>query len=267
MIEPVNVDRPIGKNYFRDVPDDTLLITDIFPTVQGEGPYAGQRALFLRLAGCNYGGKGVVGKGCLFCDTSFFIDKAKPYTFDELVSAFDARHPGSLDAQQKTKLVVVTGGEPLLQKNLISFIENTEGYFFQIETNGTQRVYPKQNCHVVVSPKVPQRVDAQRGGSYPVLNSETMRSAHCLKFVVSADKESPYHNIPQYAFRFQELGKPVYVSPMAVYRRPPPEPASIWDGSVYDQAACADNTSYAFYLAQTYGFRVSMQTHLYGAVK
>jgi organic radical activating enzyme len=53
----------VGKKYFADAPADSLFVTSMFFTLQGEGPYSGMPALFIRLAKCNL--------DCSFCDTFF----------------------------------------------------------------------------------------------------------------------------------------------------------------------------------------------------
>ena len=109
-----------------------LLVAELFgPTFQGEGPSAGQQALFVRLSRCNL--------SCRWCDT--------PYTWDW--SRFDPhaearRLPVPEVArwllQQPVRLVVITGGEPLLQqRRLLPLVVElaAAGRRIEIETNGT----------------------------------------------------------------------------------------------------------------------------------
>lgn len=115
-----------------DPPTLPLLVAETFgPTLQGEGPSSGQQALFLRLSRCNL--------SCPRCDT--------PYTWD--TSRFDLRaHTSQRTAEdvvrwvltQPTRLLVITGGEPLLQQDrLLTVVKGvTEaGRRVEIETNGT----------------------------------------------------------------------------------------------------------------------------------
>lgn len=109
-----------------------LLVAERFgPTFQGEGPSAGQQALFIRLSTCNL--------SCSWCDT--------PYTWDW--TRFDRRverrrvSAGELLAwalERDTTLVVVTGGEPLIQQAGLAPLVSTlaeAGRRVEIETNGT----------------------------------------------------------------------------------------------------------------------------------
>ncbi|MGH3754424.1 MAG: 7-carboxy-7-deazaguanine synthase QueE [Pseudonocardiaceae bacterium] len=112
--------------------DHVLLVAETFgPTVQGEGPSAGQRAAFIRLLRCNL--------TCRTCDT--------PYTWDRtrFNLATEGRPVPGADLlawalDQDVELVVITGGEPLLQqRKLVPLVSalTAAGRRVEIETNGT----------------------------------------------------------------------------------------------------------------------------------
>jgi 7-carboxy-7-deazaguanine synthase len=112
-----------------------LEVNSVFETIQGEGPFAGTPATFVRLAGCNL--------QCQWCDTEY----TKRQTFTaEGVAAQCANQ----------RLVVITGGEPFRQ-NIAPLIRQllSVGHKVQIETNGTifDEEVMKLDVHVVVSPK------------------------------------------------------------------------------------------------------------------
>jgi len=112
----------------------TLVIAETFgPTIQGEGPSAGRRASFIRTGGCNL--------ACSWCDSSFTWDGRRYDLRAELtrtpVTAITARA-----LQGAPGLVVITGGEPLLQQEqpgwaLLLDTLVTAGVDVEIETNGT----------------------------------------------------------------------------------------------------------------------------------
>lgn len=130
-------------------------VKEIFLTLQGEGMQAGRRAVFLRFAGCNlWSGRDAdrAGARCTFCDTDFVgTDGAGGgrYGADDL-----ARHVQAAWGQgTDQRLVVVTGGEPLLQldRPLIDAL-HALGFAIAVETNGTLPA-PAGIDWICVSPK------------------------------------------------------------------------------------------------------------------
>ncbi|TMR97575.1 7-carboxy-7-deazaguanine synthase QueE [Nonomuraea basaltis] len=110
-----------------------MVVSEVFgPTVAGEGPSCGRRVAFIRLGGCSL--------ACSWCDT--------PYTWD--ATRFDLRAELSrvpvADAVAQVEamnvpLVVITGGEPLLQQTYPAFGELLRllwDFEVEIETNGTR---------------------------------------------------------------------------------------------------------------------------------
>lgn len=115
-----------------------LVVAELFgPTIQGEGPSAGRIAVFVRLSRCNL--------ACRGCDT--------PYTWDR--SRFDLRaeshrataaEVGAWAVGTGVELVVITGGEPLLQQRPLTTLLETlvgHGRRVEIETNGTITPAPR----------------------------------------------------------------------------------------------------------------------------
>jgi len=161
-------------------------------------------------------------------------------------------------------LVVITGGEPFRQDigNLVNTLVNF-GYYVQIETNGDfLRAGMLPGAIIVVSPKA-----SMRGYTNPPAGM--IERADYMKFVVTADEDSLYHELPGYAFQFANLHgmTSLYVSPMNEYKRNlnDGEVASMWSGA-YDLDKCALNNSYAAKLALLLGCSLSLQTHSYVSV-
>jgi 7-carboxy-7-deazaguanine synthase len=109
-----------------------LLVNELFgPTLQGEGPSAGQRAAFLRLAECNL--------ACTWCDSRHSWDWRRYDKEDETRHVPIETVATELLAMD-TDLVVVTGGEPLLQAEAVTHLARTlqaAGRVVEVETNGT----------------------------------------------------------------------------------------------------------------------------------
>ncbi|MBW2620128.1 MAG: radical SAM protein, partial [Deltaproteobacteria bacterium] len=97
----------------------TLLVNEIFYSIQGESTHSGRPCIFVRLTGCNL--------RCSYCDTRYAYEEGVKMELTEIVSRI---------ADYKCPLVEITGGEPLLQSNtpiLISkLLEN--GYEVLMET-------------------------------------------------------------------------------------------------------------------------------------
>lgn len=214
-----------GKNPKR--PPETgdgsqLNVVAVFPTLQGEGPFAGQPSVFVRLGGCNL--------ACDFCDTEF--------------EDFSAMQLAALRAEIRTQaadlrdLVVITGGEPLRQ-NIVPLCEAllAEGYRVQIETNGTLWRPLPAGVHVVCSPKITD-------GAYHPLRPDLLARVDALKFIVRAG-EGAYHTVGEVGQSAAPCRIPTYVQPMD-------------EG---DPARNAANTAHALNLAQTQGHHLSLQLH------
>jgi organic radical activating enzyme len=140
----VNLQQPIGNQEFKGL----YSVHEIFSTIQGEGPFAGVPATFIRLAGCNL--------QCTGCDTDY--TGGKEMTRQEIAKSVDP-----------DRLVVITGGEPFRQ-NLFDLLDTLLNRnikrVVQIETNGT--ILPNylpdfiaRGVIVVVSPKTVRSPFAQ----------------------------------------------------------------------------------------------------------
>jgi 7-carboxy-7-deazaguanine synthase len=132
-----------------------MKVTEIFESIQGEGPYIGHRAIFVRLFGCNL--------DCPWCDTKYSRVEGGIYYEQTVQQITDivCRSPS-------IRHVVVTGGEPTVQMS--ELLELTMrlrevGKFVTLETNGTNPVDPAAFDKIMVSPK--KLEDAERWLSTP----------------------------------------------------------------------------------------------------
>ncbi len=137
---------PITRQNLGDGQSLHLVKGSPFLTIQGEGPYAGQPAVFIRLHGCNL--------ACTFCDTQFSDPNDPVLSLQEINDKIDA-------VRGNTRLVVITGGEPLLQQ-IVPLCKDLlwhHGLTVQIETAGTVWIDGLNKvAEIVVSPKT-ARVD------------------------------------------------------------------------------------------------------------
>ncbi|WP_300575526.1 7-carboxy-7-deazaguanine synthase [Phenylobacterium sp.] len=134
----------------------TYSVKEIFLTLQGEGGQAGRPAVFCRFGGCNLWSGREVDRAkavCTFCDTDFVgMDGPGGGRFPDaeaLADAIAAAWTGGAD----NRLVVCTGGEPLLQLDapLIGAL-HARGFTIAVETNGTLAA-PAGVDWICVSPK------------------------------------------------------------------------------------------------------------------
>jgi 7-carboxy-7-deazaguanine synthase (Cx14CxxC type) len=134
----------------------TYSVKEIFLTLQGEGGQAGRAAVFCRFSGCNlWTGREQdrAGAVCTFCDTDFVGTDGpgggKFETAEALADAVEAAWSGGAE----DRLVVCTGGEPLLQLDppLIQALQDRR-FSVAVETNGTVKA-PEGLDWICVSPK------------------------------------------------------------------------------------------------------------------
>ena len=178
-----------GKNNISPIITKTqkeIAVVKIFRTLQGEGPYVGRAAIFLRLGGCNL--------QCSFCDTEF--DNYTLLSNKEIVKKIK-------QLSNNINLIVITGGEPLRQdiKPLCKLLIE-ENFEIQIETNGTIfRKLPKQ-VKVICSPKIYKK-------KYHI-TKELIEYIDAFKFLVAST--GLYQEIPNI-----ETNKPIYIQPIDEY--------------------------------------------------
>jgi 7-carboxy-7-deazaguanine synthase len=144
----------------------TYAVKECFLTLQGEGVQSGSRAVFLRFAGCNLWSGREQDRAtaeCRFCDTDFVGTDGegggKFRSAEELAAHVEAMWGSS----GERRLVVITGGEPMLQLDeiLIDAL-HARGFRVAVESNGTLEATPGIDW-LCVSPKAGTRVVQRRG--------------------------------------------------------------------------------------------------------
>jgi len=280
----------VGKKYFAEA-GDKLFVTSIFYTMQGEGPYRGMPAIFVRLAKCNL--------GCSWCDA--FFDDGDWMTVDEVLDQCEHEinkfYNNETPPEIYNKIVfVLTGGEPSLQQiyPLLDKASKLYGYT-QIESNGVFAPEVPESTTVVISPKCNEKVDISEGfkryipTKYMEPNLVTLARADCLKFIVEDQPEfdSPYQTIPQWAHDWHNrTGIPIFISPMNIYNKEPEKAKAIragknrmelaerstvdevvswWEKDLFNMEANQRNHEHAARYALKHGFIFQMQLHLFAS--
>ncbi len=149
--------------------EQTLRITEIFLSIQGESSHAGRPCSFVRLTGCPM--------RCIWCDSEYTFSGGEKMSFETIFKKLE---------EFGCSLVEVTGGEPLAQKNVFPFITELcdRGYEVLIETGGfvsTENV--DSRAKIILDIKCPASGEAERN-HWP--NLERLRpELDEVKFVVA----------------------------------------------------------------------------------
>jgi len=148
-----------------------LKVCEIFKSIQGESTHAGKACSFVRLTGCNL--------HCSYCDTPYALTEGDELPLEQVVRTVQ---------EHRTRLVEITGGEPLLQAETTllckRFLEL--GYMVLVETNGSIDIS-------IVPPPVIRIIDVKcpssgHEGSFLSKNFSQLTSSDECKFVLS-DKD------------------------------------------------------------------------------
>jgi len=145
----------------------TLLVNEIFHSIQGESIYSGRPCVFVRLTGCNL--------RCTYCDTRYAYEEGVAMEIAEIIRRV---------AAYNCRLVEITGGEPLLQTEtpllILELLEN--GYEVLMETNGSldiSMVDPR--CVTIVDIKCPSSHASEKND---LENLKRLSPKDQIKFVI-----------------------------------------------------------------------------------
>ncbi|MBI6741246.1 7-carboxy-7-deazaguanine synthase QueE [Pseudomonas syringae] len=151
---------------------DTLRITEIFHSLQGETRTAGLPTVFVRLTGCPL--------RCQYCDSAYAFSGGTIQTLDDILGQVASYRP---------RYVCVTGGEPLAQPNAIALLKRLcdAGYEVSLETSGALDIS-------AVDPRVSRVVDLKTPGSKEVSrnryeNMELLTANDQVKFVICSRED------------------------------------------------------------------------------
>lgn len=143
---------------------DTLVVNEIYLSLQGESTFAGLPCVFIRLTACNL--------RCSYCDTAYAFTEGRKQPLDDILAevgrlanpyASRITHHGS--ATHRLPLVELTGGEPLLQPNALPLMRRLcdDGFTVLIETSGAHdisKVDPR--VHRIMDLKCPSSGEVAR---------------------------------------------------------------------------------------------------------
>lgn len=185
----------------------TLEVCEIFYSIQGESSYSGMPCTFIRLAGCNL--------DCNYCDTRYSHTEGEMMDIERILKEI---------SHFPTKLLEITGGEPLIQEASIPLMQDllAKGYKLLLETNGSVSL-------VDVPAKVVKIVDLKcpgsgEGESFLSENLAYLQPHDELKFVLSNRED--YLFAKDFIHDHPELNQLIHLS--VVWDRLKPELLANW---------------------------------------
>jgi|LGVF01.1.fsa_nt_gb organic radical activating enzyme len=209
---------------------ETLYIDEIFGSIQTEGPFSGNPAIFVRLFGCSL--------NCGFCDTPQ-EDEAKKMKVKEIVMRVESI-ADDYDNGANTNLVVITGGEPFLY-NMGPLVGEllAKKFWVQFETSGSVApkglTLPMEGVRIITSPKT-AKIDKQ-------IEKNTL----AFKYVVDVKHCSKKDGLPEGVYRPKEKDSGrVMVSPKFVEK---------------SKQKTEDNIANAVKVCKRYGYWFTLQYH------
>lgn len=153
-------------------PEKKLTINEIYSSIQGESTWVGKPCVFVRLTFCDL--------RCTYCDTEYAFYEGEKRTLSEIAAAVSAL---------ELPLVEITGGEPLLQKNVLSLMTMLAdaGKTVLLETSGARDISP-------VDPRVHRIMDLKTPGSGECGRNLWSNIAHLtgrdeVKFVIGSRED------------------------------------------------------------------------------
>jgi len=160
---------------------DTLVVNEIYLSLQGESTFAGLPCVFVRLTACNL--------RCSYCDTAYAFTEGKKWALDEVLKriqelATPFRNSSLLTSHLSLPLVELTGGEPLLQPNSLPLMQRLcdDGFTVLIETSGAHDI-------AAIDPRVRRIMDLKCPSSGEVARNRWENIPHLkgtdeVKFVI-----------------------------------------------------------------------------------
>ena len=165
---------------------DTLVVNEIYLSLQGESTFAGLPCIFIRLTACDL--------RCSYCDTAYAFTEGKKQTLAAILAEVKRQAAPFLNSKfniqnSKLPLVELTGGEPLLQKNSLPLMTSLcdDGFTVLLETSGAHDISK-------VDPRVHRIMDLKCPASGEVARNRFENIAHLkatdeIKFVIGTQED------------------------------------------------------------------------------
>jgi len=200
--------------YHPPVPD-SLVVNEIYLSLQGESSFAGLPCVFVRLTGCDL--------RCSYCDTAYAFTEGSKMSLNAIVERIEelATPYESTSANQRLPLVELTGGEPLLQKSAPTLMTQLcdAGFTVLIETSGAHDIsIIDSRVHRIMDLKSPSSGECERNRWE---NIAELRSADEIKFVLGTREDYEWMKRVISEHRLAENGQLLcsWVAPLEAHQR------------------------------------------------
>ena len=163
---------------------ESLNVNEIYASLQGESTWAGLPCIFVRLTGCNL--------RCSYCDTAYAFAGGQKMSDAEILSEIarlSLPYADSASAGGKLPLIEFTGGEPLLQKNVLPVMKALcdQGYTVLVETSGALDISSVDSrVHRIMDLKCPSSGESHRNRWE---NIPHLRPGDEIKFVIGTEED------------------------------------------------------------------------------
>lgn len=185
-----------------------LKVCEIFTSIQGESSYAGIPCIFIRLTGCNL--------RCSYCDTQYAYYEGNEISEEDIMREV---------RRACISLIEITGGEPLLQKEVFPLIKRLldEGYKVLVETNGSMSIQEiDKRAVVILDIKTP---GSGMNGEMMLSNLDDIKNTDEIKFVIT--NKADYEWSKEIIYKYHLINKcHLLLSP--AYGILPPEDLVTW---------------------------------------
>jgi 7-carboxy-7-deazaguanine synthase len=165
---------------------ETLVVNEIYLSLQGESTFAGLPCIFVRLTACNL--------HCSYCDTAYAFTEGKKMSLEKIRMevqklAKPFSNPQSAIRNRQLPLVELTGGEPLLQKNALPLMKQLcdDGFTVLLETSGAHDISTVDaRVHRIMDLKCPSSGEVERNYWE---NVKHLKPTDEIKFVISTQQD------------------------------------------------------------------------------
>jgi 7-carboxy-7-deazaguanine synthase len=181
---------------------DSLVVNEIYLSLQGESTFAGLPCVFIRLTACDL--------RCSYCDTAYAFTEGKKKSLSEILPEVRRLAAPFLNSKHKTQnlklpLVELTGGEPLLQKNSLPLMKALcdDGFTVLLETSGAHdisKIDPR--VHRIMDLKCPSSGEVARNRFE---NLAHLKAADEIKFVIGTVEDYEWAKEQISKFNLQQI--------------------------------------------------------------